>query len=104
MEARMSCLSLAFWEAIAVWVVVIIAVVALLRLLIVALGGGAPGAAFWPPVSAPWSGPSPAGLLGFVAAALNIVIWAVIMIAVIYLIFALLSCLIGAVGGLPRLR
>jgi len=100
----MACLSLQFWEAVAVWVVVLIAIVALLRLLIMALGGGAPGTAFWPPVSAPWSGPSPTTLLGFIAAALNIVIWAVIMIAVIYLIFALLSCLIGAVGGLPRLR
>jgi hypothetical protein len=100
----MACLSLGFWEAVAVWVVVLIAIVALLRLLIAALGGGAPGTAFWPPVYAPWSGPAPSGLLGFVAAALNIVIWAIIMIAVIYLIFALLSCLIGAVGGLPRLR
>jgi hypothetical protein len=100
----MSCLSLAFWEAVAVWVVVIIAVVALLRLLVMALGGGAPGTAFWPPVTAPWSGPSPNSLIGFLAAALNIVIWAILMIAIIYLIFALLSCLLSAVGGLPRLR
>lgn len=97
----MACLSLAFWEAIAVWVVVIIAVVALLRLLIVALTGSG---AFWPPMTSPWTpGPSPAGLLGFLAAALNIVIWAIIMIAVIYLIFTLLGCLLGAVGGLPHL-
>ena len=52
----MACLSLAFWEAIAVWVVVIIAVVALLRLLISALSGG--GVAFWPPVRAPDSADS----------------------------------------------
>lgn len=99
----MACLSLAFWEAIAVYVIVIIAVVALLRLLISALSGG--GVAFWPPVTSPWasSGPSPAGLLGFVAAALNIVIWAILMIAVVYLIFALLSCLVGSVGVFPRL-
>lgn len=99
----MACLSLAFWESIAIWVVVIIAVVALLRLLIIALGGGT---AWWPPVSNPFAGaPSGAGgLLGFVAAALNIVIWAVIMIAIIYLIFDLISCLVGATGGLrlPR--
>ena len=102
----MACLSLAFWEAIAVWVVVIIAVVALLRLLISALSGG--GVAFWPLVTPPWStapssGPSPSGLLGFVAAALNIVIWAILMIAIIYFIFALLSCLVGSVGILPHL-
>lgn len=96
----MACLSLAFWETIAVWVVVIIAVVALLRLLIAALGGGG---AWWPPVSNPFVGPpagAGGGLLGFVAAALNIVIWAIIMIAIIYLIFSLIACLIGAVGGL----
>jgi hypothetical protein len=98
----MVCLSLAYWEAIAVWVIVVIAVIALLRLLVIALGGGA---AFWPPVSNPMSptGPSPSGLVGFLAAALNIVIWAILMIAIIYLIFSLLSCLIGSVGILPRL-
>jgi hypothetical protein len=37
-------------------------------------------------------------LLGFIAAALNIVIWAVIMIFIIYVIFSLLSCLVGAGG------
>ena len=99
----MACLSLAFWEAIAVWVIVIIAVVALLRLLISALSGG--NITFWPPATSPWASgaPSPTGLLGFVAAALNIVIWAILMIAVIYLIFALLSCLVGSIGGLPRI-
>jgi hypothetical protein len=96
----MVCLSLAFWENLAIDVVILIAVVALLRLLIVALGGGAPGAAFWPPVTNPMApGPSPSGLLGFIAAALNIVIWAVILIFIIYVIFALLSCLVGGVGG-----
>lgn len=93
----MACLSLAFWESIAVWVVVIIAVVALLRLLIAALGGGG---AWWPPVSNPFTGPPAGGMLGFVAAALNIVIWAIIMIAIIYLIFSLIACLLGAAGGL----
>jgi hypothetical protein len=96
----MACLSLAFWEAIAVWVVVLIAVIALLRLLIMALGGSAQ---FWPPVGNPMTGPPGSGLLGFVAAALNIVIWAVIMIAIIYLVFALISCLVGSAGILPHL-
>jgi hypothetical protein len=95
----MSCLSLAFWENLAVDVVILIAVVALLRLLIVALSGGGANAAFWPPVTNPMApGPSPTGLLGFVAAALNIVIWAMILIFIIWVIFALLSCLLG-VGG-----
>jgi hypothetical protein len=98
----MACLSLAFWEAVAIWVVVLIAIVALLRLLIVALGGG--GGAIWPPVTWPPVGPTAAGPLGFVAAALNIIIWAIIMIAIIWFIFALIGCLLGAAGGLrfPR--
>jgi hypothetical protein len=97
----MACLSLAFWESVAIWVVILIAVIALLRLLIVALGGGG-GGAIWPPVTWPPTGPSVAGPLGFVAAALNIVIWAIIMIAIIYLIFMLIGCLIGA-AAFPRL-
>jgi hypothetical protein len=96
----MACLSLAFWESVAIWVVILIAVIALLRLLIVALGGGV--GAIWPPVTWPPTGPSAAGPLGFVAAALNIVIWAIIMIAIIYLIFTLIGCLVGA-AAFPRL-
>lgn len=95
----MACLSLAFWESLAVWVVVLIAIVALLRLLIGALGGGG---AIWPLVTWPPTGPAAAGPLGFVAAALNIIIWAIIMIAIIYLIFTLISCLVGA-AAFPRL-
>lgn len=92
----MACLSLAFWYDVAIYVIVLIAVVALLRLLISALGGAA--GPFWPPTFA--AAPSGGGLLGFVAAALNIIVWAVIMIFVLWLIFMLLSCLIGS--GLPR--
>jgi hypothetical protein len=100
----MSCLSLAFWENLAIDVVILIAVVALLRLLIMALGGGGP---IWPPVTNPMGpgAPSASGLLGFIAAALNIVIWAAILIFIIYVIFALLSCLLGAGGfGFRPLR
>jgi len=93
----MACLSLAFWYDVAIYCVVIIAVVALLRLLISALGGAS--GPFWPPTFG--VSPSGSGLLGFIAAALNIIIWAVIVIFVIWLIFMLLSCLLGGAGW-PR--
>jgi hypothetical protein len=94
----MTCLSLAFWEQVFIDVVILIAIIALLRLFIVAVGGGS----MWPPLVSPWSISTGSGerqFLGFLAAALNIIIWAIVMIAIIYFIFALLSCLLGAAGG-----
>ena len=88
----MACLSLAFWYDVAVYVVVVIVVCALLRLLIMALGGTQ--APLWPPTLAPPAG-SPSGFVGFLAAAINIIIWAVITLFILWLIFVLLSCLLG---------
>lgn len=99
----MYCLSLAYWENIIIDVIVIAAIIMLLRLLVAAMGGGA----VWPPVVWPPYGGAPAapsGIVSIIAAALNIVIWAVIMIALVLFIFSLLGCLLGATGGLrwPR--
>lgn len=96
MFAGGSCLSLAYWENVIIAVIVIIAILALIRLLIAALGGGGP---WWPPQS-PFAQPAPAGFLGIIAAGLNILIWAIIMIAIVVFIFSLISCLLAAVGGL----
>jgi uncharacterized membrane protein len=91
----MYCLSLAYWENVVISVIVIIAILALLRLLVSALGGAGP---WWPPTS-PFAQTAGGNPLGWVAAALNIIIWAIIMIAIVLFIFSLIGCLLGAVGG-----
>ena len=81
----MSCLSLGFIEQLLVWLIIVLAIVAIIRLLV----------------------PFLTSLIGFpiVGQIVEIILWAVVAIMVIYVIFALLSCLIG--GGptalhLPR--
>lgn len=77
----MGCFSLEWLEQLLVWLIIVAAVVAILRLVV------------------PWV----AAQLGvpIIAQVLNIILWAVICIVVIYIVFALLSCLVG--GGLPLL-
>ena len=81
----MSCLSLGFIEQLLVWLIIVLAIVAIIRLLV----------------------PFLTSLIGFpiVGQIVEIILWAVVAIMVIYVIFALLSCLMG--GGptalhLPR--
>jgi len=78
------CFNLGWFEALLVWLVIVCAVIAILRLLI------------------PWVISQLGVNLGIIPAVLNIILWAFIVICVIYLIFDLLGCL----GGLsfPRLR
>lgn len=73
----MSCFSLGFLEQLLVWLIVVCAVVAIIRLLV----------------------PFLTDLIGMpiVAQIINIVLWAIVAIMVVYIIFALLSCLLG--GG-----
>lgn len=75
------CFSLAWIQQLLIWLVIICAIVAILRLFL------------------PWI----AGKLGdagsIVIGVLNIVLWAFVVICVIYFVFALISCLGG--GGLP---
>jgi hypothetical protein len=78
----MACFSLTWLEQLLIWLVVIGAVVALVRLLVPLVIG-------------------PLGAAGTtIANALNIIIWAVVAIAVIVLVFDLLTC----VAGVPRLH
>jgi hypothetical protein len=74
------CFSLGWIENLCVWLIVVCAVVAIIRLLV----------------------PFLTGLIGMpiVAQIINIVLWAVVAIMAVYIIFALLSCLLGAGGGL----
>jgi len=79
----MGCFSLAWLEQMLIWLVIASAIVACIQLLI------------------PWITSVTFPIVGQV---LNIILWAVIAIIAIYIIFALLSCLIGMGGGLhlPR--
>ena len=77
----MGCFTLGWLEQILVYFVIVGAIIAILRLLI-------------PWVIAQIGVP----ILGQV---INIILWAVIVIMVIYICFALISCLIG--GGFPLL-
>jgi len=97
----MACLSLAFWYEVFVYVVILVAVCALLKLVVMALGGTA--GPFWPPQFMPPEG-SAKTLSGFLAAALNIIIWVAIMLFILWLVFALLSCLLGGPIWSPRFR
>jgi hypothetical protein len=78
------CFSLAWVEQICIWIVCIIAVVAIVRLLV------------------PWLLSLVGGSLGPVPAIINIVLWAVVAIMVIYVIFALISCLFSGAMMLPH--
>lgn len=78
----MSCLSLGFIEQLLVWLVVASAIIAIIRLLI------------------PWITGITFPIVGQV---LEIILWAIVAIMAIYIIFALLSCLIsGAHLPFPR--
>lgn len=95
----MACFSLAWIQQLLIWFVEVFAVLALLRLL-VAFVVGAP---LWPlvtwPGTPPVAGTAPiAGFGAFLVAALNIIIWAFLMIALISFVFGLISCLVGAGG------
>lgn len=79
----MSCLSLGFLQGLIVNIIIIAALVAILKLLI------------------PWLSSLTWPIVGQI---LNIVLWAIIAILVVYIIFGLFSCLIGSGGSLHLLR
>ena len=75
-----SCFSLGWLEQICIWLIMVAAIVAVIRLLV----------------------PYLTGLIGLpiVAQIVNILLWAVVTIMCVYVIFALLSCLVGGGGML----
>lgn len=80
----MACFSLAAILSLLIWLVVIAAIIMLIRLLVpwlLSLAGG--------------EVPSPIGQ------AINIVLWAILVIVGLYVLFWLLSCLIGGPLSLP---
>jgi uncharacterized membrane protein len=74
----MVCFSLGWIEQLLIWFVVITAVIAIIKLLI----------------------PAVIPLGGTIIQVINIVVWVVVAIAIIILVFDLLSCVVGV----PRLR
>lgn len=80
----MACFTLGFLQALIIQVIIIAAIIAIIKLLVpflVSITG-------WP-------------ILGQI---LMIVLWAIVAIMIVYLIFALLSCLMGSGGGLNNFR
>jgi hypothetical protein len=79
------CFSLAWIMQLCIWAVIIVALIAILRLfvpwILAQLGSG--------------------GVM--IGQIINIIIWAFICIIVIYIVFALISCLLSMGGGLPLL-
>jgi hypothetical protein len=80
------CFSLAWLEQLVVWLIVIAAIIAVIRLVIPFLDS----------------------LTGFpiIGQILMIILWAVVAIALVIIIFGLLSCVLGGSGtlGFPRIR
>ena len=75
------CFSLEWIEQLLIWIVIVVAIVAILKILI------------------PWIFSQLGVGTGNLMAIINIFIWAVVVIFVIYVAFALISCLLGAGGG-----
>lgn len=81
------CMSVGFFFSLMIWLVIVGAVYAIIRLVV-------------PAVLANFGGP---GTL--LAQAVNIILWAILLIIVLYLIWDLVECLVGSGGfSLPRIR
>jgi hypothetical protein len=74
----MSCFSLGFIEHILIWLVVVVAVFAIIRIALSFTN---------PPAEFQW-------LISLITQVVKIILWAAILIAVIVLIFGLLSCVV----------
>jgi hypothetical protein len=77
------CFSLELIKELLIWLVIVVAIIALIRLVLSPLAAQL----------GPWG--------GILIQALNIIMWAVVAIAVIVVIFDLIACLLL---GLPRIR
>lgn len=84
------CFSLAWFEQILIWLVIVCAVIAILKLLV--------------PFVLSQIGAELGGAMTIIMAVIKIVIWAIITIFVIVICFELIQCLLGQGGGLsfPR--
>lgn len=78
------CFSMAWLQQLFVWAIVIGAVIAIIRILL-------------PLVFAQFGGG------GALAQIINIVLWAFVAVVIVYIAFALISCLLSMSGGMPLL-
>ena len=76
------CFSLLWFRDLLIWIVIVVAIVAILRLVL------------------PWLFAQLGVDAGIIMAIINVFVWAVVALFVIYVAFALISCLLGG-GGLP---
>lgn len=81
------CFSLGWFENLLIWLVIIGAVVSLLKLLLI------------PYILAPLGNPG-----AIIIKALDIIVWAIVAIAIIVFIFDLISCLLGGGGSFRFVR
>lgn len=81
----MSCFSLLWIEQILVYCVILMAVFAIIRLVV------------------PWALTKFGGDFAIVGQIINIILWAILIVIVIYIVFALLACLMGGSGFFPPL-
>lgn len=77
------CFSMAWLQQLLIMAVIFIAVIAILKLLI------------------PWILSQLGGGGGIIMGVINILFWAIIAIFVIYICFAVISCLMSMGGGFP---
>ena len=83
------CFSLGWLQQLFVWIIIICAIIAIIKILlpyVMSFAGELGGAA------------------AVIIAVVKIVFWAIVAIMVVYVVFALISCLLGMGGGLPSLR
>ena len=81
----MACFSLLWIQKLIIWIIVIAAIVAIIRIVV------------------PWLTSITGGAMpGPVLAILNIVMWAVIAIAVVIIVFDLIACIASGPRLLPR--
>lgn len=78
------CFTLGWLQQLFIWVIVVGAVIAIIRILL-------------PLVFANFGGG------GVLSQIINIVLWAFVAIMIVYIAFALISCLLGTGGGFPSL-
>lgn len=94
------CFTLMWLRDLLVFFVVVFAVLALVRLIL----SFVLGQPFWPLLAwPPFPGGGPGGLGGLIVGVVNIVIWAFVVIAAIYIVFMLISCLWSFGGGMGSL-
>jgi hypothetical protein len=79
----MGCFSLGMLEQLLIWLVIICAVIAIIKLLLIPL------------VLSPMGQPG-----AIIIQVVNIIVWVIVAIAIIYIVFDLLQCAIGGGFGL----